>query len=350
MENLVSIVVPVYNIEQYIERCVESLLNQTYAAIEIILVDDGAKDKSGEICDRYRDIDERVVVIHKMNGGLSSARNAGMQAATGEYLLFVDGDDWLDLDYLEISMRQFEQNDIDVLLTPYIREYGDKSLPNALFDTAPILFSSTEVREKLHRRFFGLYRAELHEASKIDDLSTAWGKIYKMSVCKKVEFVDTSIIGTEDAWYNINVFRYVDSAMYIEDTYYHYNKENQNSLVNAYNTLLFPGWKKLYTYMSDFITDNRLDRSYNEALNNRIVVNLFGLCRNVIRSNLTRLEKRKKLLDILRDDVYREAFSKFNFQYLDAKWSVFYFFCKKRFIWGVCLMVEMAERLKKVLK
>lgn len=95
-EKLLSVIVPVYNVEQYLARCIDSILQQSYRNLELILVDDGAKDSSGVICDQYAAKDPRVSVIHKKNGGLSSARNAGLDAATGEFLSFVDSDDWLE--------------------------------------------------------------------------------------------------------------------------------------------------------------------------------------------------------------------------------------------------------------
>ncbi|MBR1443324.1 MAG: glycosyltransferase family 2 protein [Firmicutes bacterium] len=98
---LVSIIVPVYNVEKYISRCIESLISQTYKNIEIILVDDGTQDKSGEICEKYAKKDKRIVVYHKENGGLSDARNYGIEKSNGEYLSFVDSDDYVDFDYIE---------------------------------------------------------------------------------------------------------------------------------------------------------------------------------------------------------------------------------------------------------
>ena len=98
---LVSVIVPVYNVEEYLARCVDSILAQTYSNLEVILVDDGAKDSSGSICDAYAEKDPRIRVIHKENGGLSSARNAGIDVAKGEYLEFVDSDDWIEPDGVE---------------------------------------------------------------------------------------------------------------------------------------------------------------------------------------------------------------------------------------------------------
>ena len=105
----ISVIVPVYNVEQYLPRCVESILAQTYENLEILLVDDGTKDNSGAICDAYARQDARVKAIHKKNGGLSSARNAGIDASTGEYLSFVDSDDWIEPDMYEKMMALMEK-------------------------------------------------------------------------------------------------------------------------------------------------------------------------------------------------------------------------------------------------
>ena len=95
---MVSVIVPVYNISGYLERCLQSILSQTYVDLEIILVDDGSEDSSGQICDQYAEIDNRIRVIHKKNGGLVSARKAGVSAASGDYVVWVDGDDWIEPD------------------------------------------------------------------------------------------------------------------------------------------------------------------------------------------------------------------------------------------------------------
>lgn len=106
MNELVSIVVPIYNVEKYIDRCLETIVKQTYQNLEIILVDDGSTDLSGEKCDLWKKKDNRIIVIHKENGGLSSARNAGINIANGKYISFVDSDDFLELTMIE-ELRQY---------------------------------------------------------------------------------------------------------------------------------------------------------------------------------------------------------------------------------------------------
>ena len=347
---LISIIVAVYNIENYIDRCVTSLINQTYKDIEIILVNDGATDNSGKKCDFYKEKDARIVVIHKENGGLSSARNAGMDIAKGEYLLFVDGDDWLDVTYIEKCISKIKKNKVDLLFTPYKREYEDVSIKNNLFNEKEIFFNQDEIQKKIVRRIIGPYKEEMRNASRIDDFSTAWGKFYKTEYCRQIRFVDTKIIGTEDAWFNINVIHNMKNAMYYGEVYMHYNKENQSSLVRTYNQKLFIGWKKLYQYIGDFITRNNLEEQYEIALNNRIIINLFALCRNAINSNLTLKNKSKIIHEILDDEIYKKGFEMFDFSYLEKKWKVFYKLCKWKSFFGIYLMMFLAEKLKKKMK
>ena len=122
---LVSIIVPVYNVEKYIERCVKSLIAQEHNNIEIILVDDGTKDNSGKIIDSLAVTDSRIKVIHKTNGGVSSARNAGLEIAKGDYVVFVDGDDYVDSDYVSYFLKLAVENGCDIAMN--LKNYTYKS-------------------------------------------------------------------------------------------------------------------------------------------------------------------------------------------------------------------------------
>ena len=122
----ISIIIPVYNVENYLKKCLDSITEQTYKDIEIILIDDGSKDNSGIICDQYASIDKRVIVIHKNNNGVSAARNDGIKLASGEYVCFVDSDDWIDTDYIELAVCELKQHKPSLLVNNYkkINNYG----------------------------------------------------------------------------------------------------------------------------------------------------------------------------------------------------------------------------------
>src|SRR5574344_122915 len=121
MNDLVSIIVPVYKVEPYLKRCLDIILNQTYKNIEIILVDDGSPDKCPQICDEYAKKDNRIIVIHQENGGLSAARNTGLDIAKGEYISFVDSDDWVHLQYIEVLLTSALKENADIIIGNHIR-------------------------------------------------------------------------------------------------------------------------------------------------------------------------------------------------------------------------------------
>ena len=130
MSELISVVVPIYNVEKYLTRCLEALLKQTYTNLEIILVDDGSPDESGKICDSYAKKDSRIKVIHKKNGGLSDCRNKGISVATGEWITFVDGDDYVDLNMIDILYKNIGNTTPDVYIYPCYVEIGEKQIFN----------------------------------------------------------------------------------------------------------------------------------------------------------------------------------------------------------------------------
>ena len=129
----ISIIVPVYKTEQYLDRCVESIVNQTYNNLEIILVDDGSADNCPAMCDKWAEKDNRIKVIHKENGGVSSARNAGIDAASGEYIGFVDGDDWIDTDMYDFLMSHFD-DDTDIVRCSYRKVYENSDTEEIVND------------------------------------------------------------------------------------------------------------------------------------------------------------------------------------------------------------------------
>ncbi|MGM9549262.1 MAG: glycosyltransferase family 2 protein [Faecousia sp.] len=174
-DGLISVIVPVYNVEAYLPRCVESILAQTYGKLEIILVDDGTKDNSGAICDAYARQDDRIRVIHKPNGGLSSARNAGIDAAAGEYLSFVDSDDWIEPDMYEQMMALMGQYGVRLVCAgrwDVSSETGEKV--QGLCPPSDEVISG----EELVRRIFHWDNVD----------SAAWDKLYHRSLFATVRY------------------------------------------------------------------------------------------------------------------------------------------------------------------
>lgn len=213
---LVSVIIPVYKVEAYLAECVDSVINQTYHNLEIILVDDGSPDGCGAMCDAYAAQDERVRVLHKENGGLSSARNAGLEVMTGEWVLFVDSDDWIDLDTLDTLLNRKDKR-ADIIEFGYSYSFVDREEEQLYF--ADMLCSN--------RQALGL----LVEGQK--PMGLAWDKLYRSSVIKNLRFIegrhyeDTPFV-IEALWQS-NCFQYCSKACY------HYRRERAGQITYDFN-------------------------------------------------------------------------------------------------------------------
>lgn len=175
MDELISVIVPVYKVEDYLPRCVDSILCQTYRNIEVILVDDGSPDKCGEICDRYAQNDLRVRVIHKENGGLSDARNTGIEIASGQYISFIDSDDWVHPEFLETLYQLIRSADADIAVSDFLRT-STENLP---------LFSLEE--ETVHQ-YSNLEALKQYAGIFYVQMVVSWGKLYKRHLFDGVRF------------------------------------------------------------------------------------------------------------------------------------------------------------------
>lgn len=260
----VSIIVPVYNVEKYLEECIESMLNQTYTNIEIILVDDGSTDSSGKICDKYKIIDNRVKVIHKKNEGVSSARNTALDMIDGEYLCFVDSDDYVDKDFILKLVENL--NDNDMTICGYIEKYLDKEEKIDITNQIQIL-TNVDIMNQV----IGLSNIKGY----------LWNKLFKTEIIKnnKISF-SNNICLCEDMYFVIQYLKYCNCVAIIPENLYYYrmrassavwskNIEKKISIFVAYEEI-YSILKEIeaeqldsfmYSYVADFF-------SYKKYINN----------------------------------------------------------------------------------
>lgn len=348
---LVSIVIPVYNSELFLEKCLNSVINQSYKNVEIVAVNDGSTDNSKKILEKYEKLYSKFHFYDKKNTGVSGTRNFGIKHSHGDYIMFVDSDDWIDRDYIMKAVSVLKSNPVDLLLLPYIREYESKSIKNYLFKSSSVKLSSkSETRKEILLKLFGPLGKDLKRPAYIDDLSPCWGKIYKTKICKGVEFEDISTIGAEDIWFNIEYAYNITSAAYISSTFYHYNKENKSSLIHKNGSEIFKKRDKLYKAMSKFIDEKNLGQNYNKALNNRIVVDLIGISNNIYDSSSSFIAKYKEEKYILNKKIYKQAFRNFDFKILPMRWRIFFELCKDKQILLLSSLIVVGEKMKPLLK
>ena len=222
MSEMLSIVIPVYNVEQYLEKCVNSIINQTYKNLEIILVDDGATDSSGKMCDELAKSDNRIKVYHKKNGGLSDARNYGVERATGKYIGFVDSDDYIDEEMYEKLYEAIKKEDVDVAECNLKIIYSDRIE----------LFTEKDYYKVCSKKEY------LEEYLKIENIfGSACVRLIKSDVAKKIKFPVGKIY--EDTYYAYDLIEKVDRYVIMNDPYYNYLMR-ENSITNAkFNPRIF---------------------------------------------------------------------------------------------------------------
>ena len=214
----ISVIVAVYNIEAYLERSVRSICQQTYQNLEIILVDDGSADNSGELCDRMAEADARIRVIHKKNGGLADARNAGMDAATGDLIAFVDGDDYIDTDMYEKMLGLMLREKADAAVCRYRRVYTDGTQDDS--GDCAIVWERQEALQYY-----------IEERDEYDIQNAAWNKLYRRSVVDSLRFP----VGKwyEDIMFTTKALSNADRCVYLDSACYNYIIDREGSIMNA---------------------------------------------------------------------------------------------------------------------
>lgn len=299
----ISVVVPVYNVEKYIHRCVDSLINQTLTDIEIILVDDGSPDNCSVICNRLAEQDSRIKVVHKQNGGLSSARNAGMKIATGDYIGFVDSDDDVEPDMYEKMFRVAEQHNVDFIMADYLRfpSNGEPYLKTLNID------GGYYNREKIIKDIF----PQLIMGENIDygPLLSVWHCLYNRQFLEDNSLVfDEEVRWSEDnifnaiMGYNCNSFYYMKG----EGLYHYYN--NPGTITTSYRKGAWRVYKTMNEHLHNYF-DGIKDYDFSPQLKLHLI---YYVC-NCIGQAMT-LEKKQainEISNVLNDEALVRVFKNF---------------------------------------
>ena len=315
---LISIIVPVYNVEQYLEKCVDSIVNQTYKNLEIILVDDGATDSSGKLCDKLAKIDNRIKVYHKENGGLSDARNYGVERATGDYIGFVDSDDYIDAEMYEKLYEAIKKENVDVAECNLKIIYPDREE----------LFTEQNYYNVCTKQEY------LEEYLKIEKIfGSACVRLIKSDISKKLKFPVGKLY--EDTYYAYDLINVADSYVIMDAPYYNYLMR-ENSITNAkfnprifnlieiveefHNTVYenYPGLeeaadcRRMYAYFSVLnsilLEENYRDNEYYSEILSYFKRNYISLLKN---KYINRNRKLSIILIKLNIDLYRKVLMKY---------------------------------------
>lgn len=342
----VSIIVPIYNVEKYVGECIESLINQTYRDIEIILVDDGSPDGSGAICDEYAARDGRIKVIHKENGGPSLARLAGITASLGDAIMTVDGDDWLDPETVSECVARMKDG-VDLVMFSYVKEYPNASIDAHVLE-GDIDLSKEAAEDAVYRRLFGIVGEELKHPERMASVGSCCMKLYRREVALRGKDVHVGDIGSsEDTVFNMYALHGVRGVVYIDKCFYHYRKLD-TSITNSYRPHLVDQWEVLYGIIEGIVEEKGLSSKYKEAFSNFVAINVIGLGANEF-SNKERgfFYKKKRIRKILKNERMDRALRALDCSAMPRKWRVFMFFAKHKCSFMLSLMYVAIRILKK---
>lgn len=317
---LISIVVPVYNVEKYLHECLDSIIAQTYKDIEVILVDDGSTDHSGRICDDYADKYENFQVIHKENAGLGMARNTGLGYVHGEYVMFLDSDDYLDKKLIEILLNAAQENHADVCKSGFKRITDDKKIVGKVQYNNE-LFSGDEVKTEFLSRMLG------SRPDKKDSIEMCvWGAIYKTSYIKEynLQFPSERVLISEDLVFNIDYMQYAVKVCILSYTGYFY-RVNIDSLSRKYRPDRFEASRYLYLEMHKKLVNLgysnmailRLQRLFFVYIRMSIAQETRNISRLVKKENIANLKK------ICSDSVVKDIISEYPVGKLGLKQQIF---------------------------
>ena len=342
----ISVIIPIYKVEDYLQKCVDSIIHQSYRDLEIILIDDGSPDKCGEICDEYAAIDSRVRVVHKKNGGLTNAWNDGMTMATGKWTTFVDSDDWLDLDCYEKAMACIGQAEPDILqLGAYIEEIGTKSYPRKTLASS-FLYKNGEGREYLMGRVLG---GEQGKSGRYKNIGYVWDKIYKTDFLRKMGIrFDPSIragLGC-DALFNFEAYERALTTQGILYGGYHHRRTADSG------TLRYgPDQPKAVHYILE-----KLNKFNDDSLNSELArqgINAYAILHivNITQVYLFHPENKsgysqvaKEFREMKKMPCYHRAIYSGNNQFLSRKQKLMKYLLKFPLVWPWKLRADIKRK------
>ncbi len=325
MQNpLVSIIVPIYNVEKYLDRCIRSIIEQKYENLEIILVNDGSSDSSGEICDNYAEKDNRINVIHKDNGGPSSARNLGIKAVTGLYLSFLDGDDYIENRTIEDAVNVAYKENSDVVIWGYYADFVNTD--------EEVFFSKDFTVNK------GIYAKQAGPPFPVSDeylglLGYAWNKLYRAGIIKKNNsfFMEGITLG-EDILFNTLVLSKASKLVFLDKAYTHYMQRPRVTLGTKFYDNIFE-LRMMASEAKKSLLENwnkektLINKYYQKAIFNAVKSSIKHISRTDI---LKRQEKKEYINKICKDR--RTQIMLQNYKTYKLKEIIFLFILKHKII------------------
>lgn len=308
-KGVVSVVLPIYNVEKYLNRCVKSVINQSYKNLEVILVDDGSPDNCPTLCDEWAKKDNRIKVVHKKNAGLGYARNTGIENATGEYICFFDSDDYIALDTIEKAYNLATQEKSDMVVFGFCNVKPNGATGKAVIPhTEKITFSGKEVQDVFLADLIG---PDVEKGKQTDLWMSAWACLYSLEMIEKASwrFVSEREIISEDIYSLLGLYKYVSRVSVLPEALYFYC-ENAGSLTHTYKQDRYNKIKSFYKACYQLATENNYSDNVKDRLSYPYLSNTIAAMKMIVGSNQPKKEQLKQLETVINDEMLQEVINK----------------------------------------
>lgn len=330
----ISVILPIYNVEKYLKDAIDSVINQTYTNLEIILVDDGSPDNSGKICDEYAEKDRRIRVIHKENGGVSSARNAGINAATGDWLYFMDPDDWVELNMLEEALNKAKETKSDLCIWDFetVSE-SQRTRYDAIKSDRGFFENNNEIENMI-----------LFNCSS----GSVCNFITKADIIKGKIYFDEFLAYQEDEVFKLKLYPYIKAYCYLPKVFYHY-RMSEGSVCHSINEKqLIAKRKEAYNYSLKVISSGLYNENAQIVVNSKYLEFFTCMIDSILNESISYFEKKKLYYDYINSYEYKNSINNYDDRYYNTKFAKICLKFKRLPFWFIYLFRKGFVAAKKI--
>lgn len=336
-KGLITIVLPIYNVEKYLNRCIESIVNQTYKELEIILVDDGSPDKCPQICDKWEKKDSRIKVIHKKNEGLGMARNTGIDNATGEYICFFDSDDYVNLDTIEKTYKLASNNNAEIITFGFSEIDASGNLKKKIIPKAQKnIYEGIEIKEKF---LPDLIATNPKTGKKTNLWMSAWCSLYSVELIKRNnwKFVSEREIISEDVYSLLYLYDSVKKVAILSESLYNYC-ENDTSLTHTYKKDRYEKIKYFYNMCINKAEELNYNKEIKERLMYPYIANTIAALKMIIKADCKMKEKKNEFNKIISDNHLQSILKKMDIRKESLQRKILFIAMKYK-IYNLCFFL-----------
>lgn len=343
-EDLISVIVPVYNVEKYLQNCLDKIINQTYKNLEIIVLDDGSTDKSSEICDYYEKKDSRIKVIHKKNEGLGITRNRGISNANGKYVCFIDSDDFMDTNMIEKLYLALKHNKADTSYCGYFEYYSNIKYIEHILDVHRDSYEGQEIIDCFLLRMIG------NEATEKKDFKfsmSVWHALYSLDIIKEYNicFPSERKYISEDIIFDIDYLSKSRKVCFVKDALYYYRCNNFNSLTQKIAENEFEKIKILINKIEQEIANKTNKANYIEYTDRMFLARIRTYLKKINLGNYSLKNKYLITKRVLNDYQVRKVVNRYPFKYNPIKIKIFNIALKYKMNIIIMLLLKMNSKM-----